>query len=171
MPMVINVATGEHYYTYPEEYLQEIKLFQTPLFAAPNAVFKILDAVYRHQDNPTHNVDVERENTSDCSEIWNYTVKTPALVQGLLIREEKRNITEKPEYPDDIPDFKTVTEFSIKIGNLYTHRTQSGIIYYQAKLITEPAKQRWLQNTSEEKYKQMTTQNREKLILLGDIVR
>ena len=171
MAFVLNVGTGEHYYTYPDEYRSQIKLFQTPAFEMPNAVFKILDAVYRHHSNPEHKVKVERENTSDCSEVWNYVVQSPALLQRLFIREEQREISEKPKHHDDIPDFKTITEFQIKIDNLYTHRTTSGILFYQAQLITNPAKQRWLQNTPEEKYKQIVAQDREKLVLLGDMVR
>ena len=171
MSFVLNVGTGEHYYTYPDEYRSQIKLFQTPAFEAPNAVFKILDAVYRHQDSPTHNVEVEHENMSDCSQVWNYVVQTPVLPKCLVIREEQREISEKPKHYDDIPDFKTITEFQIKIGDLYTHRTTSGILFYQAQLITNPAKQHWLQNTPEEKHKQIVAQNLEKLILLGEIVR
>jgi len=172
MAFVLNIGTGEHYYTYPEEYRSQIKLFQTPAFALPNAVFKILDAIYRHQDNPEHNVKAERENTSDCSEVWNYTVKSPVLLQELIIREETREVSEKPKHSDDIPEFKTITEFQIKIGNLYTYRTTNqGIISYQAQLITGPAKQRWLNNVSDDLYKQIVAQNNEKVILLGDMVR
>lgn len=171
MALVLNVGTGEHYYTYPDEYRSQIKIFQTPAFEMPNAVFKILDAIYRHQDNPAHRVKAMPENTSDCSEVWDYVIKSPVLSQTIYIKEEHKDISEKPKHIDDIPDFKTIIEYQIKIGDLYTHKTNSGILFYQAQLITTPAKQRWLQNMSDEKYKQITAQKRAKVISLGEMVR
>lgn len=47
MPVIINIPTGDVYYTYPPEIQEQIRLYQMRGFEELYSAFLILDAVYK----------------------------------------------------------------------------------------------------------------------------
>ena len=163
MAFVINTSTGDHYYSYPVEYHDQIRLYKKSGFAAPFAVFKIMDAIYNHQDYKIKTV--PQLIGADLS--WNYQIKSPILKETLYIKEEKIDLTRKPEHPDDLPDAKYAIEYQISVGGLYTLRAKDGILHYLSQQICQPASKQWLQRNSE-KFVSMQQAKQDKLVEIGN---
>ena len=163
MAFVLNVSTGEHYITYPAEFYGQIELYKKPGFEPLFAVFRILDAVYNSKES--YKVDAEPRYVLGGDLVWHYKVTSPLIKSPILISSEQKDLT--PER-SSLDNHKYVDEYQIDIGNLFTLREHSGIIVYLCKLLTEPARKKYLANDGEKLYRQAKEQRLADLIAMAD---
>lgn len=163
MAFVVNTSTGEHYYSCPVEYHDEIKLYKQSGFKHIFAMFKIMYTIYNHQNYKIKAV--PRLAGSDF--VWDYRIKSPEMKEILYIKEEKINLAPKPKHHDDLPDAKYAIRYQISVGDLFTWRATDGILHYLSQQICQPASKQWLQRNSE-KFVSMQQAKQDKLVEIGN---
>ena len=155
--------TGGNYYSYPVEYHDQIKSYIKPGADAPGAVFKIMDAIYNHQDYK-----IKAKPVLVGSDlVWNYQVKSPVLKETLYITGERKTLTQEPGRSDDSSDIKRAIEYQISVGELYTLRATGGILHYLSQQICQPVSKQWLQDNSD-KFVGVQQAKQKKLLEIGN---
>ncbi|MBO7644965.1 MAG: hypothetical protein J6S57_01510 [Alphaproteobacteria bacterium] len=170
MTFVLNIATGKNYSAYPEKHQEEIELFKNCSFDELFAAFKILDAVYK--SNEPFNITVNPcWNWGSGDVAWQYRIKSPIVNQKIYIESEHRDLT--PTIPHDeshLGDIKHVDEYTLKIGKLFSYRSHSGVIAYLCQILTEPAKEEYLRQNGNKKFRGLEAIRKSQLLELADKV-
>jgi hypothetical protein len=170
MTFVLNMATGKNCSAYPEKYQQEIELFNNCSFDELFAAFKILDAVYKSKE--PFNITVNPCWNWGAGDVaWQYRIKSPIVNQRIYIESEPRDLT--PNIPHDenhLGDIKYGVEYTLKIGKLFSYHSHSGVIAYLCKLLTEPAKEEYLRQNGNKKFRELEAIRKSQLLGLADKV-
>ena len=168
MAFVLNISTGEHYYTYPEKFNGDINLLQTEMFAPQFVVFKILDSTY---NNGNAKVSVIPKINYDYfgDIVWHYRISSPLINRKIYVREYQEDSTPSR---DPFANHVYIKRYKLKVGDSYEMDISFNVIKYQLDNLVLPAKETFKQkhpNYYKTLFKQHEKQ-KQQLIQIGNSI-